>query len=253
MLIIKTSLLPLIIVGGLDSFDYILAEPRGVLLVDNNMEGKKFTMMGSLVVAELDGTWTKRFLAAAIVQGAISVGLTVFLVLGQASFMKPEVSRVMAAGGAGTWFTFGYVMYLIVGVIGVGVAALFYHYLESVLGKQVSSRGAKTLAWTHLILMNVGTIAATGMLMYAGYAGGASMLPPEVGGKGFNAGEAHEAIMASFVEPISAGILIIVAGVIAGGIGFLVTYRRSSSNRMAVPIHSMLKKTEKLSSTAWQA
>ena len=58
-------------------------------------------------------------MAAAVVQGAVVVSLTVFLVLGQISFIKLEVSRVMAAGGAGTWFTFGYVMYILVGVVGV--------------------------------------------------------------------------------------------------------------------------------------
>jgi hypothetical protein len=58
------------------------------------------------------GTWTKRFMAAAIVQGAIISGLTIFLVLGQISVIKPEISRVIAAGGAGTWFTLGFVMYI---------------------------------------------------------------------------------------------------------------------------------------------
>jgi hypothetical protein len=172
---------------------------------------------------ESDGTWTKRFMAAAILQGAIVAGLVVFLVLGQVSFIKPEVSRVMAAGGPGTWFTFGLVMYIIIGVIGVALSALFYHYLENVLGKSISA-GAKALAWTHLILMNVGTIAAMTLFMYAGYFGGASMLPESVGGQGFDAGQTHE-ILAPFVEPISAAILAIVAGVVAGGIGFLATYR----------------------------
>jgi hypothetical protein len=173
-------------------------------------------------LAESNGTWTKRFMAAAVIQGAAVAGLTIFLVLGQMSF-KPEISRVMAAGGAGTWFTFGYVMYIIVGVMGVAVSSLFYHYLENVLGKHIR-RSAKALAWTHLVLMNVGTVAAMGLLMYAGYLGGASMLPADVGGRGFNAGQAHE-ILVSFVEPISAAILLIVAGVVAGGIGFLATYR----------------------------
>ena len=62
-------------------------------------------------------TWARRFMAA-IIQGAIIVGLTVFLVLGQISILKPEVSRVIASGGAGTWFTFGYLSYILVGVIG---------------------------------------------------------------------------------------------------------------------------------------
>ena len=57
-------------------------------------------------------TWTNRFICAAIIQGAIIVGLTIFLVFSQISFLKPEISRVIAAGGAGTWFTFGYIMYI---------------------------------------------------------------------------------------------------------------------------------------------
>jgi len=165
---------------------------------------------------------------AAVIQGAIVCGLTIFLVLGQISLIKPEISRVMAAGGAGTWFTFGYVMYIIVGVIGVAVSSLFYHYLENVLRRRIRGK-AKALAWMHLVLMNVGTITATGLLMYAGYIGGASMLSEEVGGRGFNAGQAH-AVLAPFVEPISAAILVILIGVLAGGIGFLLTYRSLKSS-----------------------
>ena len=112
--------------------------------------------------------WTKRFIAAAIIQGAIIVALTTFLVLSQASLLKPEISRVIAAGGAGTWFTFGYIIYIVVGVIGVAVSAIFYYYIENVLAKQYDSTIAKALAWSHLVLMNLGTTAATSMLMYAG-------------------------------------------------------------------------------------
>jgi hypothetical protein len=169
--------------------------------------------------------WTKRFIAAAIIQGAIIVTLTAFLVLSQTSFLKPEISRVIAAGGAGTWFTFGYIIYIVVGVIGVAVSALFYYYIEKVLEKQYNTTiVAKALAWSHLVLMNVGTTAATGMLMYAGYVSGAAMLPLSVGGKGFNQGQAHQ-ILAPFVEPISIAILLLVLGILLGGIGFLLMYK----------------------------
>ncbi len=107
--------------------------------------------------------------------------LQFFIILGQISIIKPDVSRVIAVGGAGTWFAFGYIMYIVVGVIGVAVSALFYLYLERVLKKQYRDyRGAKVAAWIHLILMNIGTVAAMGMLMFAGYAGGAAMLPASV-------------------------------------------------------------------------
>ena len=166
--------------------------------------------------------WTKRFIAAAIIQGAIIVALTIFLVLSQISLLKPEVSRVIASGGAGTWFTFGYLIYIIVGVIGVAVSAIFYHIAYH-LGKQRyyrTNRIVQGLAWSHLLLMNIGIVAVAGMLMYAGYAAGAAMLPESVGGKGFDNAQAHE-ILAPFVEPISAAILVLGVGVILGGIGFL--------------------------------
>jgi hypothetical protein len=173
-----------------------------------------------------ESIWARRFIGAAIVQGAIIVGLTVFLVISQVSILKPEVARVIAAGGAGTWFTFGYLIYIVVGVIGVAVSALFYHYLENVLQKTYSnSIIAKTLAWGHLILMNVGTTVTSGMMMYAGYVSGAVMLPVSVGGKGFNGLQAHQ-ILGPFSVPISVAILVIMLGVLLGGIGFLLTYRK---------------------------
>ena len=101
-----------------------------------------------------------RFIYAAIIQGAIIVGLTIFLVFSQISYLKPEISRVIAAGGAGTWFTFGYIMYVVVGVIGVAVSALFYFYREKILAKPYNKRLTKLLAWTHLLLMNLGTTSA---------------------------------------------------------------------------------------------
>ena len=111
-----------------------------------------------------ESIWTRRFIGAAIIQGAIIVGLTVFLVLSQISVLKPEVSRVIATGGAGTWFTFDFLMYVIVGVIGVAVSALFYYYLEKVMGINYSSSIiARIMAWIHLLLMNIGVASSMGL------------------------------------------------------------------------------------------
>ena len=114
-------------------------------------------------------------------------------------------------------------MYVVVGVVGMAVSALFYYYLERVMGRYYSSTIAKVMAWIHLSFMNIGTTAAMGLLMYAGYIGGGAMLPKIVGGSGFNPVQTHE-ILGPFVAPISAAILILVAGVFAGGIGFLLMY-----------------------------
>jgi hypothetical protein len=114
-------------------------------------------------------------------------------------------------------------MYILVGVIGVAVSALFYQFLGGVRARPVANT-VNALAWLHLLLMNTGTAAATGMLMYAGYVGGAAMLPESVGGRGFDAAQAHQ-LMAPFVEPIAVAILLVAAGVMTGGAGFLISVR----------------------------
>lgn len=164
----------------------------------------------------LSNPWSRKFMVAAILQGAGIVGLTILLIIGQATFMKPEVSRVIAAGGVGTWFTFGYLIYLIVGVVGVAVSAVFYG-----LGTKFST----ILAYLHLILMNVGIAFAAGLLMYVGYVGGAASLPPDVGGSGLDSGQVHE-IIAPFVVPIAISILVVTLGTVLGGLGYLLAYRR---------------------------
>jgi hypothetical protein len=167
-----------------------------------------------------------KFITAAIIQGAIFVGLTIFFVLGQISLMKPEVSRVIAAGGVGSWFTMGYIMYLVIGVIGVATSAVFYLYFERLVEKPyIKNKVINILSWIHLLFMNIGTTLGMGMMMYVGYVGGASMLPISVGGKGLDVGQTHH-ILASFVEPIGIAILLIAFGVIAGGIGFLWIYNK---------------------------
>jgi hypothetical protein len=71
-------------------------------------------------------------------------------------------------------------MYVVVGVIGVAVSAIFYYYyLEKILAKPYNKRLTKLLAWTHLLLINLGTTSAMGMLMYVGYIGGTAMLPED--------------------------------------------------------------------------
>jgi hypothetical protein len=116
-------------------------------------------------------------------------------------------------------------LFEVVGVIGVAVSALFYLDIERVIKKQYKGHsGARIAAWIHLILMNIGTAVAMGLLMLAGYRGGAAMLPTSVGGLGLDAGQAHE-ILAPFVEPIAVAILILIFGIICVGIGFLLLQR----------------------------
>ncbi len=174
------------------------------------------------------GIWTRRFIATAIIQGLLVVILTLAVVVGQI-YVKPEVSRVIAFGSAGMWFTMGYIMYIVIGVIGTAVSALFYHYLENTLG--LAYKGiARYLAVLHLVLMNVGIAGATWLMMYGGYEGAKAMLPTNVGGLGLTAAEAHK-ILAPFVTPIAAFIIVLAVGVILGGVGFVMTYRTAKASK----------------------
>ena len=192
--------------------------------------------MESRSMTDGTGSWSKRFIWTAIIQGGIVVGLTAVIVVGQAYFLKPEISRVIASGGAGTWFTFGYLIYISVGIIAVAVSAVFYH----LLGTRSGSKIFGALAWAHLILMNVGISAAAGLMMYAGYIGGAAALPEAVGGEGLNPGQVH-GLIAPFVEPIAVAILLILAGVISGGIGFVLAYKQNHEQEDDRNHHSRVK------------
>lgn len=173
------------------------------------------------------GRWSSRFIWAAIVQGALAVIWTIPIVLPTVS---PPVSMVMASGGAGTWFTVGYLSYITVGVIGVAVTALFYHHIEIDLNKPYSGT-LNYLAWAHLILMNIGVIAATWLMMYGGYMGGSAMLPVTRGGLGQNAEYVHEHILGGLVAPIGYSITIAILGVLSGGLGYVLSYMRKAPSQ----------------------
>ncbi|MEM4311238.1 MAG: hypothetical protein QXX95_02490 [Nitrososphaerales archaeon] len=169
--------------------------------------------------------WSSRFIIAAIAQGLLATLLTAYFVLGQTfGFLVPAFSRVIAAGGAGMWFTVGYLSYLIVGVVSMAVTALFYQHIEVTLQKPYKGI-TNILAWIHLILMNVGVVGATWLMVYGGYIAGGGMLPAAVGGKGWDAGKAHE-FLAPLVPPITIFIAILAIGVLLGGLGYVMSWLR---------------------------
>jgi hypothetical protein len=171
---------------------------------------------------KLVSKWSNRFIWAAIIQGFAATLITVPIVL---PWIKPAVSMVMAGGSAGTWFTVGYLSYITVGVIAVGVTALFYQHFEVNLGKPYTGV-SNYLAWIHLILMNVGVAAAAGLLMYGGYFGGAALLPVAEGGLGQTTAWVHVNILSPLVNLVGYSIITAGIGVLAGGLGFLINYLR---------------------------
>jgi hypothetical protein len=159
---------------------------------------------------------------AAIAQGLAAFVITALIVL---PILSPSPSMIIAGGSAGTWLTVGYLSYLIVGVMGVAVTALFYHIIENGMHKAVTGISSG-LAWAHFVLMNVGAAAATWMLMYAGYIGGTGLLAATQGGGGLSAGQVHPHIV-GYVIPIGYAVIAVALGVLLGGIAFMITLRKS--------------------------
>lgn len=169
-----------------------------------------------------ESKWSMRFIWAAIIQGIFAVVWTVPIVL---PTLKPSVAMVVASGSAGTWFLAGYVMYIVVGVLASGLTALFYYHFEVIRGKAYKGL-ANGLAWVHLVLMNVGTAAATWSLMYAGYIGEAALMPTSEGGLAMTGEQVHNQILIQWVDPIGLMLVVVGIGVLCGGLGFVLTYFR---------------------------
>ena len=167
--------------------------------------------------------WSNRFIFAAIIQGAIATILTIPIVL---PWVSPSVAQVIASGSAGTWFLVGYVMYITVGVIAVGVTALFYHHFEVSLNKPFKGAISNLLGWVHLVFMNVGAAVAAYILMYGGYFGERAMMPTTDGGLAQTAGWVHVNILSGLVDPAGYALIVAGIGVLAGGLGFLIAYLR---------------------------
>ena len=170
--------------------------------------------------------WASRFTWAAIIQGSVvallaillagfSIGLEYPRKLVEMMLTQPEIgfSEITALAGLG--------LYLVVGVIGTGISAQFYHHFEVRENKPYRGFVSNALAWTHLFLMNIG-VAATGLMMiYSGYLGDIAVTPKDLGGFGMTVEQASQQILNPFIMPVASMLLVVVAGAVTGGAGFI--------------------------------
>ncbi|MER3407914.1 MAG: hypothetical protein C4292_03890 [Nitrososphaera sp.] len=166
------------------------------------------------------GVWSSRFIIAAIVQGAVVMGLTLSIIGAQVLVSNINIIQFLSLSfeGPAKWFFLGYILYLIL-VVAVAVTAVFYSHLEMNLGKSV--RGIRSvLAWVHLVGMNIGGAAATIAMVFAGLAG-SGMLGVIIAGGEL---QPNPAIMDQFIVPIAAAAGLLNIGVLAGGLAYVSTY-----------------------------
>ena len=118
----------------------------------------------------------------------------------------------------------GYVLYLIVGVIGVAGTAMLYFFIEGVRGK-VYHGFSNVLAWGQYVLMNVGVAGSMILMIWGGYMAGYAGAAKSSGGLGYTNGQIHVAYLGQLVEPIGLLVCVAILGAILGGVGFVLRSR----------------------------
>jgi hypothetical protein len=168
-----------------------------------------------------------RWIWAAIIQGVIATIATI-LIVDPLSYYNVTLyfspAMVIAGGGGGTWMFTGYIIYLVVGVMGVAVTALFYLYIEGISGKLYHGV-SDYLAWGHYILMNVGVAGSMALMMYGGYLAGWAGAAVSSGGLGYTDYQIHVAYLSHYEAPIGFLALVAALGIILGGLGYVVRSR----------------------------
>jgi len=168
--------------------------------------------------------WGNKFIIAAIIQGGIITALALVIVGIQVTFTQINIMQFLSLSfeGPAKWFFLGTIFYLIL-VIAIAVSAVFYIHLEINLNKTFSGT-MRILPWIHIIGMNVGGTGATMLMIFAGLAG-SGVLSVFSEGK---LGKENFAVMDFFVPPIGLFIGVLAIGVICGGIGYILAYRKRS-------------------------
>ena len=133
-------------------------------------------------------------------------------------------AMVIVAGGGGTWLFTGYIIYLVVGVVGVAVTALFDFYIEGVMGK-VYHGVTNYIAWGHFVLMNVGVASSMTLMIYGGYLAGWAGAAVSSGGLGYTDYQIHVTYLSHFEDPIGGLAIVASLGILLGGIGFVLRSR----------------------------
>ncbi len=195
-------------------------------MTDEQAEMKQLaeSIAREISVMATESKWATRFVWAAIVQGALSAALTGYLVLGETGYLNPPISLLISATVPGIWVALGYFAYIVVGVVGMAVTALFYQYLEVNLKSPYGSK-LGVVAWLHLVLSNVGIIGAAWLVMYVGYLTGIATLPKALGGMGLSLNEVEGSVLPRFLMPITAFASVTILGILFGGLGYILVYK----------------------------
>ena len=128
----------------------------------------------------------------------------------------------MSFEGPAKWIFLGYIFYMIL-IVSIATTSVFYNHFE--VNMQQIIRGFRSvLAWIHLIGMNVGGATVTLTMIYAGLVGSGIIEIIMSGGNNAVELKPNTQILEQFIIPISIFAAILVIGLIAGGLTFLLSF-----------------------------
>ncbi len=191
-------------------------------------------MMKEMSISQ-SSKWANRWVIAAIIQGALAAGVTAYL-LYDAVYQTPGAARIVAGGSAGTWLTVGYLAYIMFGPLAAAVTSLFYQHIE--VNLRAPYKGwTNAFAWLHLVLMNVGVVGGTWIMMNGGWRGGALTITLEAQNPtlpiGQVLGQVHVQVLGGLPPYIAWFTAIAILGAFAGGVGYVMAWRRSMKTPIA--------------------
>lgn len=172
----------------------------------------------------LSSKWASRFLQSAIIQGAAITFLTVLFISIQL-LLSSSINIVqflsLSFEGPAKWIFLGYIFYMIL-IVSIATTSVFYNHFE--VNMQRVIRGFRSvLAWVHLIGMNVGGATVTLTMIYAGLVGSGIIGIIMSGGNNAVELKPNTQVLEQFIIPISIFAAILVIGLIAGGLTFLLS------------------------------
>jgi len=223
-------------IGGYNNENDTRTDPPGTFILAS--ERRPSTIVGFKADPSLApwSKWANRFVITAIVQGALAAAATAFL-LYDSQYGTPGAAKIVAGGGAGNWLTVGYLGFIIFGPLAAAVTSLFYQHLESNLRAPYTGI-SNVFAWLHLVLMNVGVTGATWLMWMGGWR--AVNFISTTGSSPFCKANptdpscsVHVQVLGPLVQPIAVFAIVALLGAFAGGVGYVMAWRRSTRSMKA--------------------
>ena len=168
--------------------------------------------------------WANIFLQSAIIQGAVITLLTILFISIQL-LLSSNINIIqflsLSFEGPAKWIFLGYIFYMIL-IVAIATTAVFYNHFEVNMHRGI--QGIRSiLAWIHLLGMNIGGATVTLTIASAGLIG-SGVIGTILSGGNIAELKPNTQIMEQFIIPISIFAAVLVIGLIAGGLTFLLNY-----------------------------